>query len=457
MLRRLLFSNFRFVFRLSQWTLHRFTPAGMLVLGGMVSAGVFGIDTRQSLAFQIFAITASLLLLSILNAFTFRGHFRINRRLPEFGTVGQPLKYKLIIDNLDNRHQQELLVFDELATTLPTFREFIESDDPQDRNRNWFDRMVGYPRLMGLIRKKRGAFITPVEIDDITAADRSEISVELLPVRRGYLHFARSRLARSDPFGLFRAMQGEPNNDALLILPKTYRIPPVQLRGTRKYQRGGMNLASTVGDSQEFMSLRDYRPGDPLRAIHWRSYARTGQPVVKEFQDEYFVRQGLILDTFIEDKSEEIFEEAVSVAASFIISLRQQDSLLDLMFIGTESYRFTAGRGLSKTENMLEILACVEPCHERAFNKLNELILRHASEMSGLLCLFLDWDEKRREVVQGLIAMGIPVLVFVLTVEQHVTPWDPGPMAGQPQHFIVLPMGRIQEKLDQENSLGDVL
>ena len=81
------------------------------------------------------------------------------------------------------------------------------------------------------------------------------------------------------------------------------------------------------------MSLRDYRPGDPLRRVHWRSYAKTGEPVVKEFQDEYFTRHALILDTFAVPGGDEAFEEAVSVAASFACTLLTQESLLDLLFL----------------------------------------------------------------------------------------------------------------------------
>ena len=57
-------------------------------------------------------------------------------------------------------------------------------------------------------------------------------------------------------------------------------------------------MASSVGESEEFVSLRDYRRGDPMRHIHWKSWAKTGKPIVKEFQDEFFVRHALILDTF---------------------------------------------------------------------------------------------------------------------------------------------------------------
>src|SRR5262249_27122745 len=159
------------------------------------------------------------------------------------------------------------------------------------------------------------------EIDRIPANDEREIPVEFVPLRRGYLNFSAVRIARPDPFGLVRASISRKQQDKLLILPKTYRVPPVRLYGHRKYQPGGINQASAIGDSQEFLSLRDYQPGDPLRSIHWRSYAKRGEPVVKEFHDEYFVRQGLILDTFIETMPPVVFEEAVSLAASFAKSI----------------------------------------------------------------------------------------------------------------------------------------
>lgn len=455
MIRRLLFRNFRFIYRLSQFARHRFTPAGFLILGGFIGSGIFGIDTRQSLAFQIFALTASLLIISLISIIIFRGNFRIRRQLPEYGTVGKAMQYRLYLDNLDKRLQKELLIIDELDTPVPKFDEFIVAKDPQDQKRNWFDRVVGYPRLMGLIQKKRGASIQPVALEQLSGAEQLALNMKLFPVRRGYLHFVTSRITRPDPLGLMRAIQTKQNKDSLLILPRIYRLPPIQLQGTRRYQRGGMNLTSTVGESQEFMSLRDYRPGDPLRAIHWRSYAKTGHPVVKEFQDEFFVRQGLLLDTFIEDKSEDIFEEAVSVAASFIVSVKQQDALLDLMFIGTEAYRFTTGRGLGKTENMLEILACVEPCHDKSFAKLNHMIRQHTHETSGLICILLDWDEKRKELVKSISALAIPVLVFLVTEGEPDKEWDTSPLTDHTENFHVLNPGRIQYTLDQIKTLGD--
>jgi uncharacterized protein (DUF58 family) len=394
---------------------HRFTATGLLVFTIMIIAGVFGIDARQTLAFQIFALMAMLLLLALISIVSFRGRFRVQRILPEFATVGQPLRYRCVIENLISRKQKGLVLIDELDTDLPEFNEFLLARDPQDIKRNWFDRFVGYPRLVNLIQKKRGGSINPVEIDFISARGQADSHIRLTPIRRGYLNFHSTRVARADPLGLIRAFKTINLKDTMLVLPKRYTVPPIQLQGNRKYQHGGMNLASSVGDSQEFMSLREYRPGDPMRSIHWRSYAKRTQPVVKEYQDEFFVRQGLILDTFSGPHTEQVFEEAVSVAASFAVAVKHQDALLDLMFVGTQAYRFTSGRGLSTTENMLEILACVEPCHERSFDRLQQLVLEHGTESSGFICILLGWDENRQAFVRLLETMAVPSLVLIIT------------------------------------------
>ena len=60
----------------------------------------------------------------------------------------------------------------------------------------------------------------------------------------------------------------------------------------------------------------------------------------------------------------------MSVAASFACTLPTQESLLDLLFVGPQSYCFTAGRGVAHVEQMLEILASVRACSDQPFRAL---------------------------------------------------------------------------------------
>jgi uncharacterized protein (DUF58 family) len=449
MFRRLLFFNFRLAYGLSQWLRHRFTPAGLLLFGGLVASGIFGANTRQTLAYQICSLLAAALLLSVVSSLRFRRRLHAVRQLPKFATVGQPLQYQVTVANQGGAVEAGLSLIDQLESAFPAFDEFRRAADPQDRRRNWFDRVVGYPRLLGLIQRRRGASIPPIDLPGIPPRDEVRVDLSLVPLRRGYLRFTDLTIARPDPLGLFRAVQEHRDDAALLVLPRLYRVPRVRLDGRRRYQRGGMSLASTVGDSQEFLALREYRPGDPMRAIHWRSFARLGKPVVKEFQDEFFVRHGLVLDTFADHNSSARFEEAVSVAASFALSIPDQDSLLDLMFVGNRAYRFTAGRGLAQSENMLEILACVQPCADQPFSTLTRLVLGHLHEMSGFICVFLDWDAPRRDLVSGLRAAGVPVLALVITTPGNPLDASAGALADQPQRLVGLPAGSIQPALDR--------
>jgi uncharacterized protein (DUF58 family) len=271
--------------------------------------------------------------------------------------------------------------------------------------------------------------------------------MSLTPLRRGLIRIQGVTLGRPDPLGLFRGFGRLALPQSVLVLPKRYPVPPIAMPGTMKYQEGGVALASSVGQSDEFVALRDYRHGDPLRHIHWRSWARTGKPVVKEFEDEFFVRHALVLDTFTAEPHSEVFEEAVSIAASFACTLRTQESLLDLLFVGPESYCFTAGRGLAHADHMLEILASVRACHERPFSALEQLVLEHVTLVSGCLCVLLGWDLARQELIRKLKALGVPVLVLVIVEPGRSKSVDAGLMRDEPDRFHVLEVGQVDQGL----------
>jgi uncharacterized protein (DUF58 family) len=224
-------------------------------------------------------------------------------------------------------------------------------------------------------------------------------------------------------------------------------LPPIHLPGVRRYQAGGVALASSVGESEEFVSLRDYRPGDPLRRIHWKSWAKTGKPIVKEYQEEFFVRHALILDTFQKTGYSEVFEEAVSIAASFAYSIQAQDSLLDLMFVGPDAYCFTSGRGLAYIDKMLEVLASVRACRNRPFNVLSPLVIERASLLSGCICILISWDEERKRFIGLLKELGVPLLVLVITEGNTPNTLDPGPMKDRPESFHIMEVGKVKEEL----------
>lgn len=428
-MRRFLFHNFRIVFALDRWIRQRFTKAGLLILSGWMAAGIFGIDTRKTLAYQLFSLLLALLLLAILASGFFRVRLTAQRKLPQFATVGETLHYQVQIQNDTPKLQRSLTLRENLKLQAPSFETFLTAKEPGQEKRNWFDNYVGYPRWLWLMRTSKGAEISEQTLSSIPPSfpknnplpvgkNQASFSIKmtLMPLKRGYVHFTSMTFACPDPFGLFNALYTIDLPESLLVLPKRYPVGEISLSGTKKYQRGGVHLAMSVGDTEEFVSLREYRPGDPLRHIHWKSWAKIGKPVVKEFQDEFFVRHALILDTFTEQKAlDESFEAAVSVAASFACAPRSHEVLLDLMFVGTAAYCFTSGRGVAQTDKLLEILACVEACTDQPFNQLSPLVKEHAASLSGCLCILLKWDTDRQHLVQLLTNAGIPSLVIIIS------------------------------------------
>jgi uncharacterized protein (DUF58 family) len=429
------------------WSRRRFTMAGMCVAGGFIATSSLGADMDNTVTYQTFVLLLGLLVPAIIFSWFFFGKFSIQRSLPRFGSVGQPLRYRVTVKNLTATAQNDLALMDNLIDPRPKFDEWLEYQRVVARRSPSF-RMS---RRQSLRHPFRLANVKETTIPQLPPRGEAEAQVELLPLRRGILRFTGATLARTDPLGLYRSFVHVANVQTVLILPKRYPLPPIALPGSLKYQEGGVAMASNIGRSDEFVSLRDYRRGDPMRHIHWRSWAKAGKPIVKEFEDQFFVRHALVLDTFTDDPRSELLEEAISVAASFACTVLTQESLLDLLFVGAESYCFTAGRGLGNADQMLEILAAVQPCRDRPFQMLENLVVKHAVAVSGCICIFLEWDEPRQNFVKKLRALNVPLIIFVVTEFGEKKP-DAGVMRDEPENFHVLELGKVEQTLARLNS-----
>lgn len=446
---RRLYRNYRGYSGMMQWFRRKFSPAGKIVIVGMIVTACLGVDTNRTVAYQAFTFLASLLLASLIASRFSRPRFSLSRTLPRFGSAGESLEYSVTLENLGSAGQQSLKYLDVPEDPRPSLDVFASTPEPLEKGRNFVDRFFKFHRWIWLVERNLRATIEEREVPPILAKGGAEVRMTLKPERRGALRITGGTALCPDPFGLSRKLSRIAKPDKLLILPKRYPLPPFELPGAMRYQQGGVALASSVGESEEFASLRDYRQGDPLRRIHWKSWAKVGRPIVKEYQAEFFVRHALILDTFSDAAHSEKFEEAVSVAASLACSIDTQDSLLDLLFVGPKAYCFTAGRGLGQSEQLLEILASVETCPGEPFDSLDGLVVRHAASVSGCVCVFIAWDEARRAMVDKLRGLNVPVMVLLIS-----NPVDPRIdrselKLAKDDAFLQLDTGAIEEGLRQ--------
>jgi len=425
-LRRLIYIALRIFSALDHWLRERLTVAGWLALGAAAAAGAAGLDTSQNLSYQAAALLGALLALAWAASLLFRARVDVSRELPRYATAGEPFSYAVAVENRGARPLAGATLRERLADPRPRYDEWRRAREPGEERRNWFDRNVGYFRWRWLIERRTPLPPQERALPALAPGARRTLRLTLTPRRRGRIELAGLALGRADPLGLVRGLSRLPLAARIIALPRRYRLPRLALPGRRRHQPGGVSLASSVGDSEEFLALREYRPGDPLQHIHWKSFARAGRPIVKSFQDEFFERHALVLDTGTRRGEDAAFEDAVAVAASFVHTIDTQECLLDLLFVGGELRHYVAGRGQLHAEHMLEALAGVGPGRPEDFDALARAVLEARGQLASCILVLVSWDGARRRLAQTLAASGIEVRA-ILVCEREALPAEAPP------------------------------
>lgn len=387
----------------------RVRPAGVALGLVFVLATCLGIGHERGSIYQLFSLSFAMLALGLPWAFLRKAKLQAERLVPRHATAGEPLRYPVVVTNTARHRTTRAWLTESPPDPRPDIDEFTRLREPGEEERNRFDRVFAYFRWQWLtLRKRLFTEGTSGEEIALNPGERTRVFIELTPLRRGVIRLNDLRVYLPDPFGLFqRCTRVQAGPATITVLPRRHPLPLIQLPGGAAFQITGESNTNAIGNSGEFTGLRDYRPGDPLRQIHWKSWARTGRPIVKELEDTYYPRYGLVLDTLSTDRTDEVFEDAVSVAASFAAAIDTSDSLLDLMFIKNEAHIVTAGRGIERAEKLLEVLAAVTPERSGDFKPLSQLVLRHADDLTSCLVILNGWDDLRAGLVDSLRRGGI--------------------------------------------------
>lgn len=97
------------------------------------------------------------------------------------------------------------------------------------------------------------------------------------------------------PFGLTRSRRRVEVVSGTTVVPSWVTLRSFPLRQPSSAPYDVMHQRPRAGGGEEFLGVRGYRPGDPLRSVHWRSTARAGTLVVKEYEQEISTRAALVL------------------------------------------------------------------------------------------------------------------------------------------------------------------
>ncbi|MGA9333392.1 MAG: DUF58 domain-containing protein [Rudaea sp.] len=117
---------------------------------------------------------------------------------------------------------------------------------------------------------------TQVDLRD-PATDSVEVGLPTL--LRGWFRIGRVRVSSEYPFGLFHVWSWLNPQFVALIYPRLESHPPPLPQSSAPTQQ-----TSVRRQGDELASLREYRPGDPLRNIAWKASARHDNLLVKEFE-----------------------------------------------------------------------------------------------------------------------------------------------------------------------------
>jgi uncharacterized protein (DUF58 family) len=380
------------------FVMHRMTRAGRWFIFLSFALFVVGGISLEIQAYIPFVYTAALWLIAIV-----------------VGVFSTP-RAKLSVQHTDRIHAGEMLV--------------IEATVTQSKRQTIHDLNVVPIRLHPMVDA-----VEPwgVPVGTLRPGETKRVRLHLRCKRRGQYTLKGYRLETDFPVGLLNAYRNIYEDRQILVYPNYTPLSNVTLPTGRRFQPGGIALTSKLGDSFEYLGNREFREGDNIRDIDWRATARMGgDPIVREYREEYFQRIGVVLDTYIPaelpPKAKSVkqadFERAISVAAAIGDYISNKEYIVDLFAAGPNLYHLTAGRSLAYLEQILDILACVEESPVEPLGTIAPEIQQYVEQLTTVICIFLGWDESRHQFVEGLRMGGAGVKVLIVSEAPIDAPLD---------------------------------
>lgn len=240
--------------------------------------------------------------------------------------------------------------------------------------------------------------------------------------RRGFYPFGPLETTSGDIFGLYARSLAWNTRESIIVYPRIFPvrgvpIPPVHPLGDSKTER------RIFQDPTRTIGVREYRPGDSLKDIHWKASSRAQGLQVKVFEPTALFKVAFFLgvDTFLREASfkEEDFELGVNTVASIACDIAERGGPAGL-FVNTELA--DTGQGVSmppsgdrkQLGNLLEALAKTTPSWSVAFGPFLEKERRSLKAGTTLVLVISKPPDDFHQTVLSLTASGHPLLVLLI-------------------------------------------
>ncbi len=244
----------------------RFTREGRYFIAISLGIGLAAINTGNNLLYLLLGWLLSFIIASgLLSERVLRG-LRIRRRPPPRVFANVPFLMEISVENTKRSLASYSIEIEDLVT--------------------------------GTVLDKKCYFLK------VPAGRTQRTSYRHTFARRGAYRFNGFRIGTKFPFALFRKSRDVSDEARVLVYPRVY---PVAVLAPRA-QHLGAHAARQMGRRGEFFGLREFREGDDQRDIHWRSTARSGRPLVREFEEESERRTVIIIDNSLSEAARAIGE-----------------------------------------------------------------------------------------------------------------------------------------------------
>ena len=183
--------------------------------------------------------------------------------------------------------------------------------------------------------------------------------------RRGLFTLGPTRLRTGDPFGLCSVEIIQPDSTALLILPPVLNLPKIEIAAGGFTGEGRLQQRKTLNETVSVETIREYAPGDPLRAVHWLTSARRNALFVRQFDQmpsaDWWIFLDLQESVQAGSGSRSTLEHGIILAASLADRGIHQNRKVGLVMYGETPTWLPPRSSREQLMNMMRALAVAHP------------------------------------------------------------------------------------------------
>lgn len=229
-----------------------------------------------------------------------------------------------------------------------------------------------------------------VNFHGVTPSDRGVASYQCFFPSRGEYEIGPAQLRTSFPFGLVACNIPLDNIETIFVAPSLGKLNPTWEQRIDSAEVGSQSRLRRRGlEQDEFFALRQWRSGDSMKHVHWRSTARIGYPMVKQFDQPNDRDFGILVDMHAADEPTRLqCEIALSFAATAIAELAAEiHGKLGIAICGAET-RLVVGQHNPETRrNAMRRLATADTCADPDVESAVSELASRVSLGTPLYCL----------------------------------------------------------------------